>query len=162
MNAAHFHLLINHLPLAGLLFGILLLIGGLIANSKPVTNASQMILILAGILVFPAYFSGEGAEDSLMEQVQGIEKSCIHEHEEAALISFILTIAVGVIALVTLFINNRAKKENKLLVYLLLITGLVALASIGQVAKLGGEIRHTEIRENTTESPELKHGPEAH
>ncbi len=146
MNAAHFHLLVNHLPLAGLLFGLLLLVGATLFNSKPVTNTAYLILILAAVLVFPAYFSGEGAEHTLMDKVEGIEKSLIHEHEEAALISFILTLIVGALAGVTLFINSGKKKENKFLVYLLMIVGLFALASIAQVAKLGGEIRHTEIR----------------
>ena len=146
MNAAHFHLLVNHLPLAGLLFGLLLLVGATLFNSKPVTNTAYLILILAAVLVFPAYFSGEGAEHTLMDKVEGIEKSLIHEHEEAALISFILTLVVGALAGVTLFINSGKKKENKFLVYLLMIVGLFALASIAQVAKLGGEIRHTEIR----------------
>jgi hypothetical protein len=146
MNAAHFHLLVNHLPLAGLLFGLLLLVGATLFNSKPVTNTAYLILILAAVLVFPAYFSGEGAEHTLMDKVQGIEKSLIHEHEEAALFSFILTLVVGALAGVTLFINSGKKKENKFLVYLLMIVGLFALASIAQVAKLGGEIRHTEIR----------------
>ena len=153
MNAAHFHLIVNHLPLAGLLFGLILLVGGLISDSKPITNAAQLLLVLAALLVFPAYFSGEGAEDSLMDQVQGIEKSLIHEHEEAALISFVITILVGVLSLITFIVNNRAKKENKFLVYLLLIVGLFALTSIAQVAKLGGEIRHTEIRESATNAP---------
>ena len=146
MNAAHFHLLVNHLPLAGLLFGLLLLFGATIFNSKPVTNTSYLVLMLAAVLVFPAYFSGEGAEHTLMDKVAGIDKSLIHEHEEAALISFILTLVVGALAGVTLFINSGKKKENKFLVYLLMIIGLFALASIAQVAKLGGEIRHTEIR----------------
>ena len=146
MNAAHFHLLVNHLPLAGLLFGLLLLVGATLFNSKPVTNTAYLILILAAVLVFPAYFSGEGAEHTLMDKVQGIEKSLIHEHEEAALFSFILTLIVGALAGVTLFINSGKKKENKFLVYLVMIVGLFALASIAQVAKLGGEIRHTEIR----------------
>ena len=146
MNAAHFHLLVNHLPLAGLLFGLLLLVGATLFNSKPVTNTAYLILILAAVLVFPAYFSGEGAEHTLMDKVQGIEKSLIHEHEEAALFSFILTLVVGALAGVTLFINSGKKKENKFLVYLVMIVGLFALASIAQVAKLGGEIRHTEIR----------------
>jgi len=132
--------------LAGLLFGLLLLFGATIFNSKPVTNTAYLILILAAVLVFPAYFSGEGAEHTLMDKVEGIEKSLIHEHEEAALISFILTLFVGALAGVTLFINSGKKKENKFLVYLLMIIGLFALASIAQVAKLGGEIRHTEIR----------------
>jgi uncharacterized membrane protein len=146
MNAAHFHLLVNHLPLAGLLFGLLLLVGATIFKSKPATNTAYLILILAAVLVFPAYFSGEGAEHTLMDKVEGIEKSLVHEHEEAALISFILTLVVGALAGVTLFINSGKKKENMFLVYLLMIVGLFALASIAQVAKLGGEIRHTEIR----------------
>jgi uncharacterized membrane protein len=156
MNAAHFHLLVNHLPLAGLLFGLIILVGALVANSKPVANAAQLVLVLAALLVFPAYFSGEGAEHGLMDQVQGIEKPLIHEHEEAALVSLILTIIVGVTAAITLFINNRAKTENKVLIYALLIVGTFALASIAQVAKLGGEIRHTEIRagNSTTTKPE--------
>lgn len=150
MNAAHFHLIINHLPLAGLLFGLLLLVGGLVVKSKPITNAAHFILVLAAILVFPAYFSGEDAEHSLMDQVQGIEKAIIHEHEEAALFSFVLTLVVGALALASLWVNNKAKKENKFMIYLLLIVGLVALTSIAQVAKLGGEIRHTEIRKGST------------
>ena len=157
MDAAHLHLILNHLPIIGLLFGGLLLIAGVVMKSKPITNAGLISLVIAGLLVLPAFFTGEDAEHYLEKVVPTVEHSVIHEHEEAAEFSLWVTLVVAFSALGTLIINR--KKEMVFLPWIVIMFTGIAFASLSQVAMLGGEIRHTEIRRgmtDTTNSPSVQ------
>lgn len=62
-------------------------------------------------------------------------------------------LVVAATAAGTLFVNRN--KETDLLNYLTLLATLIAFGTLSNVAKLGGEIRHTEIREGVTYSNSL-------
>ena len=49
MSAAHWHLVLNHLPLLGILFGALLLAYGLWRDQTEVQQASLGLLAVAGL-----------------------------------------------------------------------------------------------------------------
>jgi uncharacterized membrane protein len=151
MNAAHLHLLLNHLPIMGLLFGGLVLFSGLVFRNIVVRKTGLVSLVIAGLLVLPAFFTGEDAEHLLQDAVPSVEHSVIHEHEEAAELSLWLTLFAAATAAGTLFVNRN--KETDLLNYLTLLATVIAFATLSNVAKLGGEIRHTEIRESNIEAP---------
>ena len=63
MNAAHFHLIVNHLPLFAAMFGGLLMAAGLWRRSENLTRAGLMLGLVAGLGAGLASFSGERAEE---------------------------------------------------------------------------------------------------
>ena len=80
---AYLHLLSNHVPILGSLFGILLLVVALIKPNLKTTLSAYLILLVSGIGGIVTYFTGEPAEESI-EHVPGISHKLIHVHEEMA------------------------------------------------------------------------------
>jgi len=61
MNAAHFHLMFNHLSIVGLGFAILLNLLALIRKSEELIKLSCWFFILIGLLSVLAIVTGDGA-----------------------------------------------------------------------------------------------------
>ena len=61
MNLAHVHLLLNHLPPLGVLFGFLLLAAAVARKSGELVRASLVTFVLAALLAVPTYYTGEPA-----------------------------------------------------------------------------------------------------
>lgn len=145
MNNAHFHLIVNHLPIVGLLIGMLVLISGLVFKNTAVKLIAYGIFIFSAICSIVAFYTGEGAEE-VIEKMTGISETLINTHEEYAESFFVLTLILGSIASVTFIAELRKFKHVK---YLIILCFLVAIAD-GVLAKYvgtsGGEIRHSEIR----------------
>lgn len=150
MNAAHLHLLVNHLPVIGTLFAILLLAGALVRRNTELARASLALFVVAAITGLAAYFTGEPAED-VVERIPGITKAAIHSHEEAAELATILLGSFGVFALGALiYFRKRTAQIPRGFVVFALLLSLIPAAAMAWTANQGGEIRHAEIRSGNT------------
>ena len=148
MNEAHLHLLLNHFPIIGTLFGGLFLAYGLFAKNKSILHAGLLLLFLMALLAIPTQLTGEGAEE-IVERL-GVDHEVIHEHEEAAELAIWFMSGLGLLALVTLLISRRTSGRDTVLRGLYVATlafSVVVFVMMARVGSLGGEIRHTEVRE---------------
>ena len=145
MNWAHIHLILNHIPLIGVGFTILLFIFALIRNSKDLINVSLIFTIIVALWAIPAYLTGEPAEE-IVEELPGISENLIKQHEEMAEKAFIFLEVVGALALITLIVKSYSQKLGGWLMYLTLIGLLVGGGMIAWTANLGGRINHPEVR----------------
>lgn len=143
-NAAHLHLLLNHLPVLGVPFALLLLAGGMLACSEPVRRAGLIACVAAGALAGPAFWSGEPAEHAI-EGIPGIAEARIEEHEEAAEWALGGAVALGAIALGALVLSLRRGAAPVWATTATLVVGLVVAAMLARAAFEGGRIRHPEI-----------------
>ena len=62
MNAAHMHLLVNHLPVTGSIFAILLLVWSLARKNTDIARAALGLFVIAAITGLAAYFTGARLE----------------------------------------------------------------------------------------------------
>ena len=62
MNDAHLHLLVNHFPITGTIFGFLVLLGGLYFKSTSIKNTAYLLFIIATTFTVFSMVTGEGAE----------------------------------------------------------------------------------------------------
>ncbi len=99
---------------------------------------------LTSITVLPVFYTGEPAEKVIKKEVTSISKSVIHDHEESAEVSLILTLIVSLSSIAVL-LKYRHPLSKKYGVPLILLIGLVAIGSLVYSANLGGKIRHTEF-----------------
>jgi uncharacterized membrane protein len=155
MNPAHIHLLLNHIPILGSLFGTILLAIGLLRKDKSLLNAGLLTLVIVSIVAIPVFFSGEGAED-IVEKMPDMSHDIIHEHEEIAEKAIWLMELVGLGSLIAFFLHL---KEHPLRHTVTIAVLVLAVANFGVMAKVGntgGEIRHTEIRKNATTSDAIE------
>lgn len=161
MNDAHLHMIVNHFPIIGTIFGFGILFVGLVLKNKTLQNTSYVLFIVAAIFGAFSMGTGEGAEE-LVEDMPNIGKQIIHEHEELAEKLALLLYVLGTLSLAGLYLNFKNNTKAKLLSFLILGIAAAGLFLGQKVGTSGGEIRHTEIRENanTTVSGSIKQSEE--
>jgi len=147
MSTAHWHLVLNHLPVLGVPFGAMLLSAGLFRGSTVLQRAGLFVLVLAGLAAGTAYLTGEPAEHALerLGPAGSRPESLIEAHEEAALIA---TVTAGLLAMAAgaaLWRLLRGTVGRRWMAGVLTLA-LVASLALGWVATLGGRISHPEIR----------------
>jgi len=148
MNDAHLHMVFNHFPIIGSIFGFGILLAGIILKNKSVQHTAYVLLIIAAILGLATMRTGEGAEE-IAEEL-GISHDIIHEHEEIAEKFAILLYLTGAVALLSLITSLKNHAKAKIFAFVTLFLALASSILSKPVGTSGGEIRHTEIRENTS------------
>lgn len=148
MNAAHIHLVVNHLPLFSALFGGALLAWGLFRNQPALKAAGLVLGVVAGLGGVVAAQSGERAED-VIEAYANVDERALEAHEEAAELTQLGAVALGLISLMGLVIPADRARLRQLTERGALLLFLVVFAMVARTASLGGPIRHPEITDST-------------
>lgn len=147
MNDAHVHMVVNHFPIIGTFFGIGILIAGIFLNNNSIKNTAYVLFVVAAIFGAFSMGTGEGAEE-MVEDFPTIGKAIIHEHEELAEKFALVLYVTGVFALISLGASVKKFRLAKIFSFITLILSLISGIMSINVGTSGGEIRHTEIREN--------------
>jgi len=149
MNDAHVHMVVNHFPIIGTIFGLGILITGIVMKNNVIKNVAYVLFCISAIFGFASMFTGEGAEE-IAENLPSVTDQIIHEHEEMAeKLALVLYILAG-ISLVGLYLNFKKHAKANLVSYFAFVIALVAVFLGKQTGTTGGEVRHTEIRANAT------------
>lgn len=163
MNDAHFHLMINHIPIIFPIAGALVLLAGIIFKSEIVKRTAYFVFVLGAGSAAVAMSSGEGAEE-VVEHIQGTSHRLIHEHEEAAEFFALMSYIFGALSLVGLWASWKKKGFASIISYLILAMSVVVIIFGKQTGTSGGEVRHTEIRSeaanNAAQSDQSETGEE--
>ncbi|CAM3598807.1 hypothetical protein FSS13T_17220 [Flavobacterium saliperosum S13] len=149
MNDAHLHLLVNHFPILGTIFGLGILIVGLLLKNKSMQHTAYVLFAIAAIFGLLSMNTGEGAEE-LVEDLPNVGKEIIHEHEEIAEKFVILLYLTGAVALLSLLMSVKNHAKAKFFAYATLLLAIGTAVLSKNVGTSGGEIRHTEIRGNAS------------
>lgn len=144
MDAAQLHLLLNHVPVVGAIFGLGLLAWGMLRGRDAVVRAALGALVIAGVAGVATYLSGEPAEE-VVEEVAGVSEALIERHEETAIWATGGAVLAGVVALAALAVH-RGRSVSRGFATLVLALALGTSGLMGWTAHLGGQIRHPEIR----------------
>jgi len=148
LNAAHIHLMVNHIPVLATLFSIPLLIWGMLTKQQAIKKVALVGFILAGLTVIVAVQSGESAED-IVESIPGVSEQVIHDHEEAAELAQWLTIILGIGAIGGFFLLSGNIKYARQIMVVLLFYSLIVGGMLIYTANLGGKIMHPELSDTT-------------
>jgi uncharacterized membrane protein len=151
MNDAHLHMIVNHFPIIGTFFGIGILITGIFLKNNSIKNTAYVLFIVAAIFGAFSMGTGEGAEE-MVEDFPNIGKAIIHEHEELAEKFALVLYVTGVFALISLIATVKKFRLAKIFSFITLVLALISGIMSINVGTSGGEIRHTEIRENNAVS----------
>lgn len=146
MNKAHLHMVFNHFPIIGLFFGIGILVYGIIKKQTVLVNTAYVIFLICMIMGKATMMTGEGAEE-IVEEL-GISHDIIHEHEEIAEKFMKLLYLLGLSSIIGLLANAKRHSKTHLIAYITLILAIGSAIVSTFVGTTGGEVRHTEIREN--------------
>ena len=144
MNLTHLHLLMNHLPVLGVPFGLLLMCAGILRHSDELKKAALLAFVIAALVTLPVYFTGEPGEERI-ENLPGVTEAYIERHEDRAMFSLISVAVLGLVSLIAMVRRHRNLSAPAL--PLVLALAVISTLSLGLTASAGGEIRHTEIRQ---------------
>ena len=153
MDWTHIHLLLNHVPVLGVIFGFLLLAYAFIKKDRGLQQVSLLVFVITALLSVAVYLTGEPAEETV-EHLAGVSEMSIEKHEEAALIAMVGATSLGAIAIGAFLASRWTKAIAKTLVAVALIGSLIVSGVMAWTANLGGQIRHSEIRSATSQIDE--------
>lgn len=154
MNDAHLHMVVNHFPIIGVIFGLGILITGIVLKNNTIKNVSYILFVVAALFAAASMYTGEGAEE-IVEDLPNVGHKIIHEHEEMAEKLAIVLYILGAFSLVGFYLNFKKHTKANLVSYVVLVIALIAVFLGQQTGTTGGEIRHTEIRDSSTPIQEL-------
>lgn len=153
MDLTHLHLILNHVPVIGVIFGFLILSYAMMKKNQDLIQVSLAIFVTTALVAVAVYFTGEPAEETV-EHLAGVTESSIERHEEAALFALLGASALGIIALGGLLAFKWLKAKTKMLAAIALVGSLIVSGLMAWTATLGGQIRHSEIRSAAASSYE--------
>jgi cytochrome b len=142
----YIHVVLNHLPLFGLLIGAALLLASLIRKSGELRGAALVVIAVTGLSAWPVSEFGERGYDRVysMSNLEGQVWLKTHSNRADKAVPVVyVTVALAVAALV-------ATRKKPAFAHPLSIATLLAAALsfvlLGWVARAGGQIRHPEFR----------------
>ena len=150
MNSAHIHLFLNHIPVLGTVFAVVLLAYALLKRSDEVIRIGLLILVFTGLTAIPVFLTGEPAEE-IVEKFAGVSEAIIEQHESYAKFALVSAIVTGILAFLTFLFSFWAERKATWLVIATFFLGAITGGWMLKTASLGGQIRHTEIASTQTQ-----------
>ncbi len=144
MNAAHLHLMINHLPVLGTVFGLLLLAAGTWRKSEELKRAALATFVLVALAAIATYLTGEPAED-VAKKGANFAGAFFEKHEDLAGAAMAGSVVIGVAALFGLVWYQGPRLMKPWFGTLVLVAALVVTGLMAYTAYLGGRIGHPEL-----------------
>jgi len=144
MNLSHLHLIINHLPIIGSMLGGLVLVFAIWEKSNRTKVAAYGLLIISSVGAAIAYLTGEPAEE-LVENIPGVLKDTIEQHEDAAMVSLIVLIVLGISSVVGIYLTYKNSKYINRVANVTLFLSILSFGFVARAGYIGGQIRHTEL-----------------
>lgn len=154
MNQAHLHLLVNHLPIVGSLFALVLLGAGLLRRNASLIQAGLVAVVAAGVLCVPAQLTGGGAA-AVVHDMPRVSRALIQTHAQAAEWGFWAVESAAALALFGLLLLKNASPHARRLAWLALAVAALSFGLLARAGSLGGLIGHPEIREGFGTPDEL-------
>ncbi|MDE1977632.1 MAG: hypothetical protein KGL04_07700 [Elusimicrobia bacterium] len=140
MNGAQMHLIVNHVPVIGFPFALVLLALALARKSDELALVGYWSLVVLAVSTYMAVDTG-GDAAHLVHALSGVNAAAIRPHAHAAHMAFYGGAVLAALALVGLFALRRSRAWLALCA-----AGTLALSvDLAYVAHLGGLIRHPEI-----------------
>lgn len=153
MNWPYIHTLINHFPIILTVVGSGVLVLALIVKHRGVWLYALATLTLAGVSVYPAYYTGDAASHAL-RNTWYVVRAMVQEHDQSAGWALGAVLAMGAVSAYAWWrmlrreITGLPPARLRLAVVLLAAFGLTIVV---RTAYLGGKIIH--------ESPKLETPP---
>ena len=145
-QAEYVHVVLNHLPIIGLLAGLMVLVIAIFQKSRATAIAAYSVIFVMSLSVFPVTEFGEKAEDQVESLLDKAGHHWLEEHSARAdRAGWIYYVAAGV-ALGGLVAPRFLPKSAPFFLWATLLIGIAALTAGVWIASAGGKIMHREFR----------------
>lgn len=140
------HVLINPLPVYGLVVGIIGLVVALFLRQRSAQIVALVVVFAAGLSAWPAAYFGEQAYDIVYSQSDEAGDAWLDEHRDRAEDLVWCFYALAAVAAAAIAIPRKWPRMSGPLMVATLVLALVSLGAGGYIAYAGGRIRHREFR----------------
>ncbi|PYK85560.1 MAG: hypothetical protein DMF47_09795 [Verrucomicrobia bacterium] len=145
----YIHVLINPLPVYGLLMGWIGLVIALLLKSHHAQVATLALVLISSVLAWPVYEFGEQAYDRVLTMTDSDGQAWLDEHKDRAEDLIYIFYALAVLSAIAIAAPIKWPKSSMPLVIAVILLGAVTLGTGGYIAYAGGKIRHREFRNET-------------
>ena len=156
MNWAYVHVIINHFPIVGVIIGTVILIAGMVFKNEGIKISGLGTIVFAALMAVVTDLTGDPAKEAV-KGLPDVVQSLVNKHEDIASIALFLIIPAGLMAALTLYSIWKKEKSVNFLLIITLVLSLVSCGAMTYVGRTGGQIRHTEFRNDATKQYIIDH-----
>jgi uncharacterized membrane protein len=132
------HLLLNHVPLVGLVFGLVFFVAGLMRSSEPALRA--------GLRIFLAVVGSGLVSATVLADAAWLDSNALSNHQVAGILTLVVLVGLGALCGMALFRSARNGRAAPVRVRAAIL--FLAAAGLGAnlwTVYLGGSLRHAEL-----------------
>jgi uncharacterized membrane protein len=138
------------------IIGTILLAAGMIFKSQGVKISGLGTIVFAALMAIMAYMTGDPAGET-MRGLPEAAKIWIGRHENIATVGMYLMVPTGVMAASSIYSIWKMDKHVHFLIIITLAFSLISSATMFYIGRTGGQIRHTEFRNDHTNQYMIDH-----
>ena len=153
------HVLLNPLPVYGLLIAWIGLLIAFFSKSRRAQIATLVLLLISSLSAWPVYEFGQQGYDRVLSMTDEDGERWLDEHRDRAEDLIWIFYALAVLSAIAIAAPIKWPKSSAPLVIAVISLTAVTLGTGGYIAYAGGKIRHREFR-NEPAPPKKTHEDE--
>ena len=153
----YIHVLLNPLPVYGLLVGWVGLVIGLALRSRRAQIATLSLVLLSSISAWPVYEFGQQGYDRVLSMTDEAGEAWLDEHVHRAENLIWVFYALAALSAFAIAAPIKWPKFSMPLAVAVILLGGVTLGSGTYIAYAGGRVRHREFRNETPPPKRSEH-----
>lgn len=142
----YFHVLLNPLPVYGLLISWIGLIIAVVLKSRRAEVVTLLLVLLTSLSAWPVYEFGQQGYDRVLSMTDEDGERWLNEHQDRAEDLIWIFYALAVLSAAAIGVPIKWPKSSAPLVIAVILVGAAALSCGSYIAYAGGKIRHREFR----------------
>lgn len=162
-NPAYLHLISNHMPIIGMLMGVIALLVGLALRQRAALLPGLAIVLISGLSAWPVYLTGDAAYKPVRKISDYEGSDWLDEHMDRADRTIWVFYATAGLAGLAIGLPRRWPSTAMPLAVASMLGAMVCTGVSAYIAKPGGLVRHTEFRpapKDSNAGEESKAAPE--
>ena len=140
------HVLLNPLPVYGLLISWIALIAALISKSRRAHIVTLILIFVTSISAWPVYEFGEEGYDRVLAMTDDDGHAWLDEHQARGQKLIYVFYALAILSAAAIVVPLRWPKSSVPLALVVVLLGAATLGCGCYIAYAGGKIRHREFR----------------
>jgi hypothetical protein len=140
------HVLLNPLPVYGLLISWIGLVAALILKSRRAVIAALILVFITSISAWPVFEFGEQGYDRVLAMTDDDGHAWLDEHQDRAQKLIYIFYALAALSAAAIIVPFRWPKSSVPLAIVVVLLGASTLSCGCYIAYAGGKIRHREFR----------------
>jgi glucan phosphoethanolaminetransferase (alkaline phosphatase superfamily) len=142
----YIHVLLNPLPVYGLLVGWVGLVIGLALRSRRAQITTLSLVLISSISAWPVYEFGQQGYDRVLSMTDEAGEAWLNEHTHRAEKLIWIFYALAALSAFAIAAPIKWPKSSMPLAVAVILLGAVTLGSGAYIAYAGGRVRHREFR----------------